>query len=139
MGIFPFMDLPAQGLANKELPLFKEYAWNFETGEYLQHDGKNVVLEGNEALKVWIYKALRTERFKYLAYSWNFGHEFERVIGSTFSPSAIQSEMERYVKEALTVNPYIKDVFNIRTKIDGDTVNVECTVTTVYGEMTVDV
>ncbi|KEQ25585.1 DUF2634 domain-containing protein [Paenibacillus tyrfis] len=139
MGIFPFMDVPAQRPSNKELPLFKEYAWNFETGEYLLHDGKMMVIEGNEALKVWIYKALRTDRFKHLAYSWNFGHEFERVIGSTFSPSAIQSEMERYVKEALTVNPYIKDVFDIRTKIDGDTVNVECTVTTVYGEMTVNV
>ncbi|WP_163854646.1 DUF2634 domain-containing protein [Paenibacillus elgii] len=139
MAIFPFMDIPVQSSANKELPLFKEYAWNFETGEYLLHDGKMMVIEGNEALKVWIYKALRTDRYKHLAYSWNFGHEFERIIGSTFSPSAIQSEMERYVKEALTVNPYIKDVFNIRTKIDGDTVNVECTVTTVYGEMTVNV
>ncbi|WP_010500667.1 DUF2634 domain-containing protein [Paenibacillus elgii] len=139
MAIFPFMDIPDQGTANKELPLFKEYAWNFETGEYLLHDGKMMVIEGNEALKVWIYKALRTDRYKHLAYSWNFGHEFERIIGSTFSPSAIQSEMERYVKEALTVNPYIKDVFNIRTKIDGDTVNVECTVTTIYGVMKVDV
>ena len=50
----------------QELEIFREYAIDFKTGEYLRGENNDVItLEKNEALKVWIYKALKTERFSH--------------------------------------------------------------------------
>ena len=42
----------------EDLPLYKEYAWDFDTDKFIYDNAGNHVLgEGNEAIKVWIYKA----------------------------------------------------------------------------------
>ena len=41
----------------EEIPIFKEYAIDFKTGEYIKEGNDIKVLEENEALKVWIFKA----------------------------------------------------------------------------------
>ena len=54
----------------QELEIFREYAIDFKTGEYLRGENNDVItLEKNEALKVWIYKALKTERFRHFIYA----------------------------------------------------------------------
>ncbi|KNF10052.1 protein of unknown function DUF2634 [Gottschalkia purinilytica] len=136
MSIFPFIEPPTDRIIkNQELPLFCEYAWDFEKNIPLLLDGKLKKLEGNKALEVWIYKALKTERYRYLAYSWDYGHELESIIGSTFSRKAKESEVKRYVEEALTVNPYIKEISEFRVEFDKDNLYLEFVVKTVYGEV----
>jgi len=137
--IFPFLDVPpeAEQEVAGELPLFREYGWNAEKGDFTMKDGNPVELEGREALRVWIYKALVTERFRYLAYTWDYGSELERLIGSTFSARAKQSEAERYVREALLMNPYIVDIKDMEVSFEGDTLQVQFTAATVYGEVNV--
>lgn len=139
--IFPFLDVPPEELAGRgtELPLFKEYAWDFERDEFMLKDGNPVLLEGIDGLKVWIYKALRTERYRYLAYSWDYGNEVERLIGSTYTPAAQQSEAERYIREALLVLPYIEEVRNVEIRSLGDMLQIDFKVDTVYGEVSLHV
>lgn len=61
---FPFISSVA-GSA-EELPLFKEYAWDFETDKFrYDGNGNHILLTGNEALEVWIYKALTTPPSSY--------------------------------------------------------------------------
>ena len=57
-----------------EIP--KEYSIDFATG---QLTGK--IVEGIEAIKVWVWLCLRTQRFRYPIYSWSYGTDMEQYIG----------------------------------------------------------
>ena len=122
---FPFIGSDTSDDTSDDLPLFKEYAWDFETDKFIYDDnGNHILLTGNDALEVWIYKALKTERFDYLAYSWQYGIELKRVI-----------------TECLMVNPYIKsiDSFAIDQQKHGETALLTIGLTTVYGEVSIHV
>ena len=119
----------------EELPLCKEYAWDFDKNKFILENGKFKVVEGNEALKVWIWKALKTERYRHLAYSWNY----DSLIGKGLSNAALKLEVERYIKEALLINPYLKDIYNLNITIEGAKLDIDFTVETVYGEVNIRV
>ena len=55
-----------------------EYGIDFETG---QLTGKKVY--GLEAIKVWIWLCLQTERYRYQIYSQNYGVSLEQYIGQS--------------------------------------------------------
>ncbi|WP_080965307.1 DUF2634 domain-containing protein [Clostridium novyi] len=123
----------------EELPLCKEYAWDFDKNKFILENGKFKVVEGNEALKVWIWKALKTERYRHLAYSWNYGHELHSLVGKGLSNAALKLEVERYIKEALLINPYLKDIYNLNITIEGAKLDIDFTVSTIYGEVNISV
>lgn len=123
----------------EELLLCKEYAWDFDKNKFILENGKFKVVEGNEALKVWIWKALKTERYRHLAYSWNYGHELDSLVGKGLSNAALKLEVERYIKEALLINPYLKDIYNLNITIEGAKLDIAFTVSTVYGEANISV
>lgn len=128
--------------ATTNLPLFQEYAWDFERDCFLYDaNGRHVVLSGNPALEVWIYKALKTERFEYLAYSWQYGIELKPFIGKVMGVQERYSELRRVITECLMVNPYIKsiDSFSITPENRAELVRVHITLTTVYGEVEINV
>lgn len=140
-GIFPFIDISDETIAEQtqELPTPKEYAWDFENNDFILKDGRFVVVEGLEAIKIWIYKTLQTPRFRYAIYSDDYGHDLEDLIGSDFSKSAIESEVKRMIYEALMVNPYIEGIENIEVTFDGDILGISCIVITPYGEVNINV
>ncbi len=144
MSIFPEgvdMDIVIAETAqeNTDLPLLKEYAWNFESNDFLYLNGKNVIVEGIEAIKVWIYKILKTPRYKYMAYTWDYGHELEDLIGQRYSKEFMQSEVERNLKDCLLISPYINDLSNIIASLDKRTLVIEFTANTIYGDVKVNV
>ena len=49
------------------------------------------------------------------------------------------SEIKRVIVECLMVNPYIKSIDTIDIQHEGDTVDISITLTTIYGEVSVDV
>ncbi len=142
MSIFPFIDsTSADTETNSELPMLKEYAYDFEKNELLlDADGCTYMVEGNEALRIWIFKALVTEHFHYTAYSFVFGSEFQdQVVGHSMNAEIVKLELERFIIEALMVNPYIKrlDNFVFKNDFDGMTVSFDCT--SIYGTDTIPV
>ena len=60
---------------NTDLPIFQEYAWNFDNDTFIFEHGRHKIVTENEALKVWIYKTLKTERWRYRAYETSYGIE----------------------------------------------------------------
>ena len=70
------------------LPELQDLAWDFNRDTFVHdNDGRLKTVTGNEALKVWIYKALKTERYRYMAYlhgdynaEGNYGVELERFL-----------------------------------------------------------
>lgn len=111
--MFPFIsitkeELAASALVSMDTPC--EYAFNVQTNEFLLKDSKMYYVYGKEALRIWIYKALRTSRGRYWAYSWNFGNDLESLIGGGYSRAAMEIEAQRMVGEALTKNSHIKGI-----------------------------
>ena len=96
------------------------------------------VVEGNEALRIWIFKALSTERFRYTAYDSAFGSEIHTLIGSTLHSEIVTSELKRFIIEALMVNPYISELSNFQFTRTKSGIQVEFDCTTIYGAMTVE-
>ena len=87
-------------------------------------------------MKVWIYKTLKTERWRYRVYDNAYGIELEQFIGAYTNNSDNAAEVERYISEALLVNPYIKSIDDVQATIDGDSLSYTITLTTVYGSLT---
>ncbi|MBQ9364849.1 MAG: DUF2634 domain-containing protein [Schwartzia sp.] len=122
------------------LPRFAEYSWDFEKDCFLYDEhGRHVVLYENEAMKVWVYKALQTERFAYLAYSWRYGIQLKPFIGKVMSVQDRKNELKRVIIECLMVNPYIKSIDKVEfeSKDKGNILNTTITLTTIYGEMSI--
>ena len=136
---FPFTG-SNKPIEEKDLPLYKEYAWNFEMDKFIyDNTGNHVLVEGNEAIKVWIYKALKTERFRYTAYSWQYGIELKKFIGKVMSVGERISEFKRAIIECLMVNPYIKSIDSITITQEKTKLICKINLTTVYGELIINV
>lgn len=138
---FPFIGAMRDIVAG-DLPLFQEYAWDFERDCFIYDvNGRHILLTGNPALEVWIYKALKTERFEYLAYSWQYGIELKPFIGKVMGVQERYSELRRVITECLMVNPYIRsiDSFSITPENRAELIRVHITLTTVYGEVEINV
>lgn len=137
MSIFPqASNVEIDSISTVEvLPLYKEVAWDFINNSPILVNNEPMIVEGNEAIKVWIHKALLTERFKYEIYSWDYGSEIETLINKGFTKSLIVSEVERYISEALLINEYILSVDSIEVNFNDDTLKVDISVSTIYGEV----
>ena len=96
-------------------------------------------MTGAQAVLVWAWKALQVQRYRYPIYSWDYGNEWEDLIGTTYTDDLKQAEAVRYVRECLLVNPYIEGVRDIVVAFDGEALNVDCALETVYGEVNVHV
>ena len=89
----------------------------------------------NEAIKVWIYKAIKTNRYQYEIYSWDYGSEIESLIGKGFEIGFIKSETQRYIEEALLINPYITKINKIDVEFSKDVLTAYVDLETVYGRL----
>lgn len=116
-----------------ELPIFKELAFDFDTKQLKTVGGKYYYVEKNEAIKIWIWKALFTSRYTYLAYSTDYGNEIYTLIGRYLDKELLYSELRRMIEEALLCNPYIKSLSDFDITRDGAKVICNYSVNTVYG------
>ena len=71
---YPFTGTSAETDYTENLSVPLELDYDFEKHDFkYDGNGQHIIVSGNDALKIWIYKALMTERFRYLAYSWQYG------------------------------------------------------------------
>ena len=120
-----------------QLPLLKEYAWDFEKDIFLKNaDGQHVIVTENEALKVWIYKTLKTERFRYVAYHDSYGIELEKYIGNS-NIKNVGEMIKADIREVLLVNSYIVSIDNMTiTKQEKDIIEITIYLTSIYSKAT---
>lgn len=116
-----------------DLPIYKELAFDFETGQLKTQGGQYYYVEKNEALKIWIWFALFTSRFTHLAYSTNYGNEIKTLIGRYLAKQLLYSELKRMIEEALLCNPYITSLSNFQVEQKGSKVTCLFAVNTIYG------
>ena len=118
-----------------ELPVFKELAFDFNTGQLKTRGGLYYYVEKNEAIKVWIWKALHASRFTYLAYSTNYGNEIYTLVGRYLAKQLLYSELKRMIEEALLCNPYITSLTEFEVTQKGSKVECVFAVNTIYGNV----
>ena len=137
MSIFPFIngDNGILEASSNNLPLYKECAWDFVNDKAIFVDGSPKIVYGNEGIKVWIYKAIKTNRYEFEIYTWDYGSEIESLLGKGFQIGFIKSETKRYIEEALIVNPYITQINKIDVDFKTDILTAHVDLETVYGRL----
>lgn len=126
-------DLDEDGNEVYDLPL--EYGIDFDTG---QLTGK--IVEGVEAVKVWIWLCLHTARYRFAIHDWDYGVDFEEYIGQTLDQEYVDTDIKKEVEDAMYVNPWITDVTDWRSSMDEkhDRLHLVFTAVTDFGETEVD-
>ena len=82
--------------------------------------------DGKESVKQMIYKILNTERYEYIAYSWDFGLYTVDLFGEDYD--YVCAELERRITEALLFDDRIESVENFEFSLQGKN-KVFCTFT----------
>lgn len=131
MGLFPayIEDEEIVDELAEELETPREFGIDFTTGQLT-----GIVVEGIEAIKVWIYIALQVARYRYFICSWQYGSEIEDLYGKGYSAEHLESEIGRMIKECLLVNDYIEQVEVTNATYRLGRLSATVTVTTIYDE-----
>lgn len=131
MGLFPayIEDEETTEELTEELETPREFGIDFSTGQLT-----GTIVEGVEAIKVWIYLALKIARYRYFICSWQYGNEIEDLYGQGYSAEHLESEISRMVEECLLENEYIDTVTVDDMVYIGGKIRAKVTVTTVYDE-----
>lgn len=134
--IFPDWEETAPGQAEEALPLYTEWAVDWDTGAFDLRNGKPYTVTGAEALKIWVHLALapENERFRYSAHSNDYGSGLSALLGET-DRGILQSQLRREIRETLTVSPYITSVDGFAFTFSGSSVTVTFTAHTIYEEL----
>ena len=111
----------------------REYGINFQTG---QITGK--IVEGLEAIKVWIWLCMHTERFRHAIYSADYGTSLEQYIGHMLSEEYINTDCESEISDALLINEYIESIEDFEVVRNSDSLNISFRVVTKFGSIEVD-
>jgi hypothetical protein len=134
--LFPAMATEASPVIRREgqVQFGKSWKFDFETGEFvLTPTGKVIETTDNEAWLEWCKKAIHTGRYRHLAYSRNYGQEFEDLIGKNLTREAKESEIQRMATECLMTDPRTARVDNFTFQWNQDTVVFSCEIASVRG------
>ena len=132
MSLFPFIKSDVEEV--QHITTYKEYEFNFNNNTLT---GK--LLEGKDALKMWIYKALLTSRYIHPIYSWDYGQDLDELIGQGYDVDYTKSEVERRVIECLLVNNRITRCRSFDINLINDNLQINFTAETIFGEVTINV
>ena len=117
----------------KELPT-KTHRMELYEGNYILG-----FVDSLKAMEQAIYKIIRTERYKYIIYSWNYGIELEDLFGMPVEYCIV--ELERRISEALLQDNRITAVngFEFDTESERGTILIKKFVAeTVFGEIQIN-
>lgn len=122
---------------SKSIP--REYKYDFKKHEIVLVNGSPQWVEGLEAIKIWIYKTLLTQRGYFMAYSFNYGQDYEDLIGSDLSMEALKSEAKRMTEEALFDNENILKIEDFNAILSSSKIEISFVAITTYGNITMEV
>ncbi len=136
MGIFPdsygSRNTATTSVTTSNSPaLLKEYAIDFETGEFLLDKNSTfIIVDGLDAVQVRCWLKLKIQRNRYLMYM-DEGNNLKSLIGKDLA--YINKNIQSILNEALVDNVYVKSVENINVTTNGSTYTVTFTINSIYG------
>lgn len=114
--MFPELNLDLQEQIDNiqietSLQLGKTVLFDFTKGDFITQDGKLIIATEIEALKNWIIKVIKTEKFKFKIYEEKeYGITLEDLVMGNKINVYIESEIKREITEALLKHPQILNI-----------------------------
>lgn len=132
MNVFPQINKIINTSSNNDPTLLKEYAWDFENNDFLLYDGKFVIVEGIEALKVRNFLTLQIYRGRFSIYKNKIGTKLKDLIGK--SQNYVSLNIENMLKEALVDNIYVSDIEDIEINQEDNKLIVNFKIINIYSD-----
>ena len=130
-----FIPIPVSELRFEAEQPSKSYRLDLERGRILPLGSIN----GIEAIEQAIKKALMTPRFRCLIYDNQYGSELKQtIISEDNTQEFIETEIPRLVKDALSPDSRIRDVYGFSIAFDDEDVLINFTVLTDFGEIGIE-
>ena len=95
------------------------------------------IVEGVEAIRVWVWCCVHTERFRYALYSWQYGVSLEKYLGQTTTEEYLEADSRAEIEEALKIHPYITGLDDFQVSKTGPKLSIKFTVKTKLGKIEV--
>ena len=131
MNNFPIEVAAPTNITDTSIPLLKEYAWDFDKDEIiLDRNGKFIIVEGVEALKVRNYLSLKIYKGRFFIYKNKVGTKLKDLIGK--SRNYVSLRVEEMLYEAIVDNVYVTDIENLEISYINDKVIVTFDVINIY-------
>ena len=104
----------------------------------MDHVRKRIIgcTDGKEAMEQAIYKAMGTERYENIIYSWNFGAEIAKLFGKPIP--YVYSELQRITKECLLHDNRINELTNFNFSHKKNKVFMSFVAHTIFGEIPIE-
>ncbi|KYM52129.1 hypothetical protein A2U07_07050 [Fusobacterium necrophorum subsp. funduliforme] len=136
MGILPkinFVDYSKTVNIKEKQKNGKTFLIDFQKGKMLRVNGKLIKTDDERAVRMWIEKALLTEKFKWNIYKDNgsnqYGMQYKAMLlGQRFPTPALYSEFTRELEETVLKNKQIKEIKDIDVKLVKHTLETRFTV-----------
>lgn len=97
------------------------------------------MIDGLEAVNQFIHKTLITPRFRCLIYDNQYGSELkETIIADDVSPEYVAADIPRLVKDALSIDSRILNVYDFTISQEGENVLIQFKASTIYGETIIE-
>ena len=131
MNNFPIEIAAPTNITDTNVPLLKEYAWDFDRDEIiLDKNGKFIIVEGVEALKVRNFLSLKIYKGRFFIYKNKVGTRLKDLIGKSIN--YISLRVEEMIQEAIVDNVYVTDIDNLEINYINDKIIVTFDVINIY-------
>lgn len=109
------------------------FLFDFAAGDFVVKDGRLVRITDTEALKVWIQKIIRTEKYHFKVYEREDPDEYgvtieDLIVGHAYPPAFVEAELQRELSDALTRHPMIQSISDFSVTKDNPQVTIAFTV-----------
>ena len=105
---------------------------------YIDFESKKILgmVDDKKAIEQSIYLALKTERYNYLIFSWNYGEETNKLVGKP--KDLARAELPRLLKECLLVDDRISSIEDVVLTDVEEGLHVSFTAVTVHGDIPIE-
>lgn len=118
----------------------KAFLFDYKKGDFIYKNGAPITVEGKEALKEWINKLIRTEKFKFKIYeNMEYGISLENLLGSKLPRTFIKSELQRELTEGINKHEDVTGVSSWDFQTEGSRWTIYFRVHSVYGDIEMEV
>lgn len=127
------ISIPITNLADAEPAPTRTYRLDLDKGRIVG------MIDGLEAVKQAIAKAIITPRFKCLIYDNQYGSEIEEAyIQRNITEEYIEATAERFVRDALLPDDRILNIYNFKCEFANDEAHISFTADTTYGKTNIE-
>lgn len=105
---------------------------------YIDFESKKILgmVDDKKAMEQSIYLTLKTARYNYLIFSWNYGEEINKLVGRPKDLARV--EIPRLLNECLLVDDRVSSVENIIITDIEEGLHVAFTAVTIHGDISIE-